>query len=196
MQRDPELDAWREQWYAQDAVVDDLRRRVERDIRERRAGLAAAIVVTVCFGLGVPLWAIVSGRMDVAVLAAGVWAFIAITWTVSWWLDRHVSLPATASTAQYLEFCIANCRRRRTGIAAASVLYALMFSFNVAWVYQTRPRPGGFVDFLMSPRLLVAYIVTLALAIAAVRASRRLGRELDNLLELRRQVAWPGSNSR
>jgi hypothetical protein len=187
-QGDSELDAWREQWHAQNALTDDLRRRVEREIRVLRRGLFAAIGVTIVFGLGIPLWALVSRRLDVVVLAAGVWVFIAITWIVSVRLNRDLSRPATATTAAYLEFCIANCRSRRSAIAAAGVLYAVIFTFDLAWIFQTRARPAELSEFLTSPFMLFAFAVTVVLGVVALRARRRLGRELDTLLKLRKEL--------
>lgn len=187
MQPDTELETWRRQWQAQAGPSPDLRRRVQRDIRLRRLGLMAAVAVTAIFGLGVPAWAMVSRRADVAVLAGAVWVFIAINWAVSWRLDRGLSGPAATTTAAFLDFSILNCQRKRRAIAAASVLYAAMMTFNLTWIYLAQTSVG-ISAFLTSPRVVIAFAVTVALAVLAVRHRRKASRELQNLLDLRRST--------
>lgn len=188
MQTDSELEMWRRQWQAGTAVPPDLKQRVEREIRRRRYGVVGAIAVTIAFGLGVPAWAIASRRADVAVLAVAVWVFIAITWTVSWRLSRGLSKPAAATTAAYLDFSILSCQRRRSSIAAASVLYVVMLTFNLVWRYQAQPTPPGVWTFLTSMRIVIAGVITAALAVLAAWSRRRLAREHRNLVSLRRQL--------
>jgi hypothetical protein len=188
VQPDIELETWRDQWRAQEGVSPDLRRRVERDIHLRRVAFVASIVVTVIFGCGVPVWAIVSRRADVAVLAAAVWIFIAINWVVSSRLHGGLSAPIATTTAAFLDFSILNCRRQRSAIAAASALYVVMLTFNLTWIYWAQPMAGGIWAFLTSARVVTTFAVTLALALLAVRRRARAGQELQNLLDLRRQA--------
>jgi hypothetical protein len=49
---DPELDTWRRQWQAREAVPEELRRRVEREVRSARYALVLPLAVTVLFGGG------------------------------------------------------------------------------------------------------------------------------------------------
>jgi hypothetical protein len=188
VQPDTELETWRRQWQAQEGVPLDLRQRVEHEIRMGRLGLVGAIAVTVSFGLGVPAWAIVSHRADVAVLAAAVWVFIAINWTVSWSLGRGVSRPVATTAAVFLDFSILSCQRRHRTIAAASVLYVAMLTFNLAWLYQSQPMPLGVWPFLTSRQVAWVFVITAALAVFALWRRRKLERELSNLLTLRRQL--------
>jgi uncharacterized membrane protein YbhN (UPF0104 family) len=191
VQPDTELETWRRQWQAQDGVPLDLRQRVEHEIRMGRLGLVGAIAVTVSFGLGIPAWAFVSRRADVAVLAAAVWVFIAINWTVSRSLGRGVSRPVATTAAAFLDFSILSCQRRHRSIAAASVLYAAMLTFNLAWVYQAQPMPLG-VWLFLTREVAWVFVITAALAMFALWRRRKLERELSNLLTLRRQLDAPG----
>src|SRR5258708_5450050 len=153
MQPDRELETWRLQWQAEEAVPADLRQRVTRAIRKRRRGLYAALAVTVTYGVGLPVWAIASSRAEVAVLAAAVWGFIAITWSVAWRLDRGLSKPVAMTTVAFLEFSVLSGERRRRGLAAASILYVIIAVCDLVWIYQTRPQPPGVAAFLTSTGL-------------------------------------------
>jgi hypothetical protein len=191
VQPDTELETWRRQWEAQETVPQDLRQRVERELRLNRIGRAAEVAVTVIVGLAVPGWAILSHRANAAVLTAAVWIFIAICWTVSLSLTRGLSTPLAATSLAFLDFSILACRRRCRAIAAASVLYIPMLSFNLTWIYHTLPdRPGVWV-YLTSPRIVIVFTITAVLAVLAVWRRRTLGRELQNLLSLRRQLEDP-----
>jgi hypothetical protein len=186
VQSDPELETWRREWQAQNLIPVDLAERVDREIRVQRYGVALALLVSAAFGITVPVWAVVSGRPEVAVLAAAVWLFIALNWIVSWRLGRGLSRPPARTTAAFLEFSILSCQRRRQAIVAASVLYAVMLVFNLTWIYQAQLGAPGLWPFLTSARVLGAFAITGFLAGLAVWNRRRLGRQLDNLLRLRR----------
>ena len=185
---DTELQAWREAWQAQEMVAPGLRERVAREIRRRRLGFAGALVVTLVFGIGIPAWAIVSRRADVAVLALAVWAFLAIAWGVSWNLSRGLWKPVAATTAAFLEFSILSCERRRQGIVAGSVLYAVILTFNLSWVYQTAPAAPGVAAFLLSGRVIVIWAITAGVAALALWNWRWLGRERQTLVRLRGEL--------
>lgn len=118
--------------------------------------------------------------------------FIVISWTVSWSLGRGVWKPVATTTAAFLDFSILSCQRRRRAVAAASVLYAAMLTFNLAWVYQAQPMPLGIWVFLTSRRVAIVSVITAALAVLALWSRRRLERELQNLLNLRRQLEGSG----
>jgi hypothetical protein len=190
VQPDTELETWRRHWQAHDAVPQDLRQRVEREIRRARFGVAAAVAVTVIFGVGVPIRAILSRRADDVVLAIGVWVFIAINWIVSWSLSRGASKPAAATTASFLEFSLLSCRRHHQAITAAAILYAAFLTFVLAWNYHdvAQRTPVGLWAFLTSPPNMVVWGITAGLAVLAVWRRRKLEREWQNLLRLREQL--------
>jgi hypothetical protein len=190
VQPDAELDTWRRQWQSHDAVPRDLRRRVEREIRMARVGVVLAVAVTVIFGFGVPTWAILSRRVDVGVLAVGVWGFITINWMVAWSLTRGASKPVATTTAAFLDFSVLSCRRHHQAIVAAAVLYAAFLLFVLAWKYHELAQQTSlaFWPFLTSASNMAVWGITAALAVLAIWRRRKLNRELRNLLRLREQL--------
>lgn len=189
MPPDTELETWRRQWQSQEAVTLDLRRRVESEIRRQRWGWVASWVVTIAFGIGVPAWAVLSRRADVVALAAAVWVFIAIAWAMALALGKGLSAPPpSTTTAAFLDFSISSCRRRRTAIVAGSVLYIAMLTFQLAWRYQARAVTPGVWAFMTSPRVVIIFAVTAVLAALAFSYRRRVGQELQQLLDLQRQL--------
>lgn len=190
MQADVELGLWQRQWRADPYDPSALKQRVERETRAMRRFVIGEIAITMVFGGGSLVWAALSLRMDAFVLALGVWAFIAMAWTMSFLLRRGAWAPVTATTTAFLELSILRCRRRRESIVAQSVLYVLIVGFDLTWIYFARPSPAasGVAAFLSSGEIAWVWVVTLALAAIAVRERRRLGRELEALTRLQRQI--------
>jgi hypothetical protein len=190
MEPDLELDAWRRQWRSTGGTVPDLTQRVERETRAMRRLLGGEILVTLVFGGGSAAWAALSRQIDVLVFAVGVWAFIAITWTVSWLLRRGAWAPAAATTTAFLELSILRCRRGRESIVAQGVLYVLILAFDLTWIYDVHARRGPLTPgaFLTSPGVAWVWVLTAALAVVAVRRRQTLGRELANLTSLRQHI--------
>ena len=139
MEADVELDAWRRHWQSDSRVAPTLKQRVERETRAMRRFVVGEIVVTIVFGGGSLAWAALSLRTDVFVLALGVWAFIAIAWTISFLLRRGAWAPLTSTTMAFVELSILRCRRRRESIIAQAALYVMILGFDLAWIYATRP---------------------------------------------------------
>jgi hypothetical protein len=190
MKPDVELDAWRRNWQAVSAVPADVTERVERETRMMQRFVAAEVVVTVVFGGGSLAWAALSHRTDTRWLVIGIWVFIAIAWATSLLLRRGVWGPVTKTTTAFLELSILRCRRRRKALVAQSVLYVMFLSFDLIWIYfqRTRQVPLDVAAFLTSGSVLCVWAITAALAAMAVRQRRRLGRELENLTNLKRQI--------
>ena len=80
MSLDTELETWRRDWQSENAVPADLRRRVERQSRWLKIGLAGDILVTVTIGGGVVAAAAVLPQTGMLLLVAATWSFIAIAW--------------------------------------------------------------------------------------------------------------------
>jgi hypothetical protein len=190
MQADVELGLWQRQWKADPYDPLALKQRVERETRAMRRFVMGEIAITIVFGGGSLAWAALSLRTDALVLALGVWAFIAMAWTISFLLRRGAWTPVTATTTAFLELSILRCRRRRESIVAQSVLYVLIVGFDLAWIYFARPSraAAGAAAFLTSGEIAWVWVVTLALSVAAVWQRRRLGRELETLTRLQRQI--------
>ena len=188
---DAELDSWRARWHTALAVAPDLKRRVEREMRLMRRFVVAECLVTLAFGGGSLGWAVLSQRTDVLVLAVGIWVFIAVAWTISVLLRHDAWSPAAMSTAAFLDLSILRCRRRREAIVAQAILYALILTFDLAWIYFTRPEraSSGLLSFLTSGSVAWVWVVTAILAAVAVRQRQRVTRELEGLMHLRRSVS-------
>lgn len=190
MESDTELDTWRRQWQTDDVIPPDLRQRVERETRNLRRAVYAEIAVTAVMGGGVVAWALVSQRPIVLALAIGVWFFIAVAWVISIGLSRDVLKPSATTTTAFLDISIRRCRHRLRALMAQALLYVLILAFDLVWIYhyeaETRPRDPW--AFLTSGGVLVVWPVTAMLVAAAVWYRRRLHRELQNLLNLRRQL--------
>ncbi len=190
MEPDVELDTWRRQWQTESVVPADLKQRVERETRLMRRFVAAEILVTVVIGGGSFAWAALSRRTDTAVLAAGVWVFIAMAWTMSWMLRRGAWTPVSSTTAAFLDLSILRCRRKRDAVAVQSVLYVMILAFDLVWIYFERAQrmPVDPRAFLTTGLVLWGWAITAALGVVAVWQRRKLSRELRNLTSLRQQV--------
>jgi hypothetical protein len=190
MEADLELDAWRRLWQADSPVLPSLKERVERETRWMRRFVWGEIVVTIVFGGGSLAWALLSLRADALVLTLGIWAFIAVAWTISFLLRRGAWTPVTATTTAFVELSILRCRRRRESVVAQAVLYVMILVFDLTWIYFARGSSAGgsVIAFLASPAFWWVWAITLALGVVAIGQRRRLARELDTLMDLRRQI--------
>jgi hypothetical protein len=188
MSVDVELQSWQREWQAVAAVPADLQHRVRRQVRSARIGLLGSILVTMWFGIGLPVWAVVSQRADVVVLAGGVWLALVLAWIATLTLSRGTWRPAGQTTTAFLEFSILSCRRNRQAIAAAAVLYVMLLAFVKTWVYYelSRQTPLDPWTYLTMDFNIVVWLITIALGLLALWRRRVLQHELDNLMQLRR----------
>jgi hypothetical protein len=189
MQPDPELETWQRQWQADQRVPPDLQRRVAREIRAARRSLLLAVAVTLFFGIGAPLRAWLTGRPEAIVLAIGVLVFIVVTWVTSLGITRGASKPSAETTAAFLDFSILNCRRTLAGITAGVILYVIFLAFILGLNYReaVQESPIGLWPYLIRPRNLVVWAVTVVIGAVFWWRRRRSQRELRNLLEIRRR---------
>lgn len=190
MEADLELDAWRGDWQAASPVVPDLKERVARQTRLMRLGGVAEVMVTIFIGGGALAWALLAPGTDTLVLTLGVWAFIAVAWTMSFLSRRGPWAPVTATTTAFCDLCILRCRRQREALITQVLLYVMMLVFDLIWIYfasARHPRVGA-MAFLTSPAIAWVWVVTAALAVLALRQRRKLARELDALVSLRQQI--------
>ena len=187
---DLELETWQRRWQTAAPALPDFKARVERETRAMHWQLAGEVLVTLVFGGGTLAWAVVSQRLEAIVLAAGVWSFIAIAWVVGLLLRRDAWAPTALTTQAFLDLSTLRCRRRREAIVAQVVLYVLILTFDLAWIYLATPHRTrySFVFFLVSPGVAWVWVVTAVLAWRAVRLRRRLGHELARLTALGDQL--------
>ena len=190
MEPDTELGTWRRQWQSGDVIPSGLQQRVERETRHIRLARYGEIAVTVVMGGGAIAWALIAQRWIVGAFAIGVWFCIAIAWAMSIGLRGDILRPSAATTAAFLDLSIRRCRGRLRGLAAQCVLYVILLTFDLVWIYhyEAETRPMTPWAFLTSGDLLVVWAVTAALAAVAVWYRRRQRGELENLLDLRRQL--------
>jgi hypothetical protein len=189
MTSDPELESWRVDWQSTDDIPSELRRRVEQQVRAERHTWWPPIVVTLVIGGGTLAWAITSGQPVAGQTAAATWLFIVVTWATSLAIRRYFGArarPEATTTLSFIDFAIRSCRVRRAGIVAAAVLCSLFLGFMLLWRVRADPshEAGG---SLTSARLVATAVVTALLAAAGWWQHRRLGRELESLLETKQQ---------
>jgi hypothetical protein len=146
--------------------------------------------VTAIMGGGAAGWAVVSQRPMAITLAIGIWFFIAIAWATSIGLTKDVLRPSAVTTSAFLDLSIRRCRRRLRALTAQGLLYVMILTFDLVWIYhyQEETRLMALGPFLTSGRMLVVWAMTAMLAAAAVRYRRKVHRELQNLLDLRKQL--------
>jgi hypothetical protein len=190
MEADLELDSWRRHWRQEEVALPDLKDLVERQTRTMRLWVVGEIIVTILFGGGSLALAALNRRTDFFVLAAGIWVFIAIAWAISYLLRRGAWAPMTATTSAFLDLMMLRCRRRRESIAAQCLLYTMILTFDLVWIYFARESRAadGVLAFLTSSGVAWVWIVTVALGVVAVWQRRKLGRELEVLTSLRSQI--------
>ncbi len=190
MEADLELDSWRRHWHRQEVALPDLKDLVERQTRRMRLWVVGEIIVTVVFGGGSLTLASIYRQTDIFVLAAGIWIFLAIAWTLSFLLRRGAWAPVTATSSAFLDLMILRCRRRRESIVAQCLLYAVILTFDLVWIYVARESSAAdsVLAFLMSGGVAWVWVITAALGVLAAWQRRKLGRELDALTRLRSQI--------
>jgi hypothetical protein len=140
---DTELARWQGEWRAHEVIPPSLARRVERDTRRMRWGVAGEIAVTVAMGGGSVGWAVTSRRPDVAILAA---------------------------------------------ITAQALLFVPILGFDLVWLYFYRGETSVWTFLTRPAVVLIAWVGTAVAAAGALWYRRRLRRELENLLRLRRDL--------
>ena len=90
MEQNVELDRWRLLWQARADGPDaaDLRVRVGRETRRRKAALIGPVLVTLIAGGGMTARAVAIRGIGEIALAFEAWLFIAVTWGIAIWIDR------------------------------------------------------------------------------------------------------------
>jgi len=186
---DAELEGWQRQWQSQDAVPPDLVTAVNRGTRRMRQGIVWEVAVTVVMGGGALAWAAMFPRSDVFVLSTAVWVFIGIAWIASTLLRRGAWHPLATTTAAFIEISILRCERNLQALWIQAVLYVVISTFNLVWIYEYQARTSV-IDFLVEP-IVIGFLAVVTPALAGIWwwYRRRLRREHANLVSLREQTS-------
>lgn len=181
---DVELEGWRRQWQTQDAVPPDLVRAVNRGTRRMRQGIVWEVAVTMVMGGGALAWAAMFPRSDVFVLSTAVWVFIGIAWIASTLLRRGAWHPLATTTAAFIEISILRCKRNLQALWTQAVLYVVISTFNLVWIYKYQARTNV-IEFLVEP-IVIGFLAVVTPTLAGIWwwYRRRLLRELANLVSL------------
>lgn len=193
-QPDIQMNAWRLQWQAQEAVPVDLRKKVERQSRYMRAMLIGDIVVTVVIGGGSIGWAVMSPRLPVLILAVAVWLFLTAAWSFALANRKGAWHPSAETTAAFLDPSLRRCRGKLRTSAFGVVLYLCEVLFGLAWVYHelAQQRPLQISTFLTSMPVAIVWACTAVFFGLVVWYSRKARAELVYLLNVRRQLGEEG----
>ena len=190
MNQNVDVDRWQLLWQARAEGPDasDLRERVARESRRRKAALIAPVLVTVAIGGFVVARAMISRTaLDIAV-AIETWLFIAVIWAVSIRIDRHNWRLLGDTTTAFVDLSIRRCESDLKGLRAAIVLFIAQFLAMVA--LRQYLAPTTLVDLLTAwPVVVIGWLGFPALVVGTRWMARRKRHELHRLLELRRQLA-------
>jgi hypothetical protein len=144
MSMDTELETWRRDWQLETAIPADLRRRVERQSRWLKIGIAGDILVTAVIGGGVMALAARSQQRDMPLLVAATWSFIAIAWVFRLTITRGLWSPAAIDTAAFVDLSVGRCRAHLRATLFGAGLYVCEMAFCLGWLYRhsapRRPR--------------------------------------------------------
>ena len=94
-------------------------------------------IANTIIGGGVSVWAALSRRADVTVLAIAVGILFAVAWTASLLL-RRVWQPNTATTTAFVEVSILRRKRSLQAIWVQAVLYVVILVFDLVWLFHYR----------------------------------------------------------
>jgi hypothetical protein len=197
MSPDTELETWRRDWQAEAAVPADLRRRVERQSRWMKAGVAGDILVTVVIGGGVMALAARSPRSDMLVLAAATWSFIAAAWGFRLAFTRGLWAPAAMDTAAFVDLTVRRCRTQLKATVFGAGLLVCELAFCLGWIYRhSAPRPPLFGWLFGTWFNGLVWLLTLAFFICLAWYRRKKRAELDWLLDLGEAAGRPAGQRR
>jgi hypothetical protein len=188
-QTNADLDRWRLLWQARTEGPDaaDLRDRVARETRRRRALMAAPVSVTVAIGGAMIAWAIASPGVESIALAIESWLFIAIVWAGAIWIDRGTWTPLGNTTAAFIDISIRRCRSDIAGLRFGVILYLVQFVAILVMKYYVSSL--GLLELVTAwPVVVVGWIGFPVLLVFAFWYGRRKASQLRQLLALRHQL--------
>jgi hypothetical protein len=190
MNVDTELEQWRQEWQSQDAVLPDLRKRVERQSRLMKLGIVADTLVTITMGGGTTAWAVISKQTDTAVLAAFTWLIVAVAWLVRLKITRGTWSPAGMNSAAYVDLLMARSRGQLAAIRFGAVLYVTNVVFCLTWIYHHSPeQQRPVLQWLVGSMAMdLVWVVTAGFYGLLIWYLRRKRAELEYLVGLEKEL--------
>jgi hypothetical protein len=161
MSLDTELETWRREWQSESAVPADLRRRVERQSRWLKIGLAGDILVTVTMGGGVVAAATVLPRAGMLLLVAATWSFIAIAWAFRLTITSGLWSPKAIGTAEFVDLAVRRCRAQLKATTFGAILFVGEIAFCLGWIYRYSTVRTPAVDWFVIGVISVGFFVFL-----------------------------------
>ncbi len=191
MNADVELAAWREQWQADETIPRDLQRKVERQSRLMKIGIACDILVTAVIGGGAVIWAWRSHDADVVPVAIAAWVFLAAAWIFVLLANRGLWSPSAMDAATFVELSIHRCRSALATIWFAAALFFAEIIFGLHWsyVHMSGDHPAILTWLLFgSARIDVVWVVTITFLSGLFWYRSKKRTELARLRILRREI--------
>ena len=187
MNSDTELETWRREWKTESTVPADLRRKVKRQSRWLKIGIAADSLVTVVIGGGVIALALRLPQHDMTLLVAATWIFIAAAWAFRLASHRGVWSPAAVSTAAFVDLLIKRCKAKLAATAFGGALYLCEIAFCLAWIYGHSAPRLTWIAWLFFSSLFIdlVWLCTIAFSVLLLWYRKRKHAELAWLLTLR-----------
>ena len=192
MKIDAELDLWREQWqsFSEAPALNELSKRVARQSRAMRLGLAGDILVTVVIGGGAASWAILAPRPGTVTLAVATWLFIAVAWAFAVLNRRGSWSPAALTTSAFLDLSIRRCRANLRTTTFGALLGLVELGFGLAWVFHelSHPKSLPLRSFLISTPLMIVWLCTLIFFAFLIWYRKKKRTDLAYLLNLQQEL--------
>lgn len=190
MNSDLELEAWRQEWQAEDSIPTDLRKRVERQSMLMKVGLIGDAIVTVVIGGGTTAWAVLGNESGSALVALAAWIFLAIAWTFALVNNRGLWSPSAIDGAVFIDLSVRRCRSALATVWFAGALFIAEIVFGLSWVYLHSGVGKPVWKWLLfsSVRVDIVWGCTFVFFVGLVWYRNKKTRELERLLGLRDEV--------
>jgi pilus assembly protein TadC len=192
-----EFSHWQQQWQSHPVVPVDLIRRIERKTLGIRAMRVAEIAVTILIGgglIGATIAHPVIGQIYWLVLTLVTWLFIIVAWVISLRASKNAWNAAEPSISVYMDLQVRRYRQQINTIWSSSTWGLLFSSCLLIIVYEAlshalRARNVSLPWSSLVTFLAVGIGVNGIVLLGQVAKKRRLQSELDNMLDLQRNVS-------
>jgi ABC-type phosphate transport system permease subunit len=184
-----ELQRWRAEWQRQadPNAAAEQRDSVMRETRRLKIALIAPVLVTLIVGGLCTLRAVNEASPEGWLLLAAVWSFIVVTWVVALFLARGTWRPRADTTAAFIDVAVRRCESALATVPFALALYAVKFTFLLAWKFRYLPESVG--ELLTAwPTVVFGWVGMPVFFTFMSWYSKRKKIELENLLRLRAQL--------